>query len=163
MKLSNQPHRFEDSGQPIYSMMDEILVVCPRCKSCARITPITPGNRDWFAPRRLVCLQCGYTKEWAEKSIWRGWLNSPVVDDFFGEPLWLQEPCEGSVLWAYNVRHLNLIEGYVGAKLREHRWRPQIGWANGSLLNRLPRWVTSAKNRPAILKALQRLREKLKE
>ena len=142
-------------------MMDEILVVCPRCKSCAPIATLTPGDKNWFAPRRLTCLQCGTVKEWTENYIRIGAADGQVVDAFFGEPLWLQEPCEGHILWAYNVRHLNLIEGYVGAKLRARRWRPKIGWANGSLLNRLPRWITWAKNRPAVLKALQKLRAKL--
>ncbi len=160
MKRPILPQRFRDDGQQIYRMLDEILVVCPRCESCAQITLLAPGSQDWFAPRRLVCMYCGYVKEWAQKSIRRGWWDKPVTDDFFGLPLWLQEPCEGHILWAYNVRHLNLIEAYVGAKLREHRRRPHLGWANRSLLHRLPRWVSSAKNRSTVLKAIQRLREK---
>ncbi|MEW9532434.1 hypothetical protein AB0B72_28180, partial [Microbispora sp. NPDC049125] len=40
-------------------------------------------------------------------------------DPFFGLHLWLQTPCCGNVLWAYNIRHLDLLEGYIGADLRE--------------------------------------------
>ncbi|MGI5171658.1 hypothetical protein ACQEU3_45665 [Spirillospora sp. CA-253888] len=36
-------------------------------------------------------------------------------------PLWLQRSCCGHVLWAYNVRHLDLLESYAAAKLREGR------------------------------------------
>jgi hypothetical protein len=153
--LMAHPGNLAQQAQPdqnLYDMMDEILVVCPRCKSCAQITLVEPGSRDWFAPRRLVCSHCAYTREWAEKEIHRGWYDRRVVDDFFGEPLWLQEPCDGNVLWVYNLRHLNLIEGYVRAKLREHPAR--------TLFNRLPRWVDAAKNRAVVLKALQRLRAK---
>lgn len=159
--------RFVDPGTSLDEMLDEILVVCPRCRACARITPIPPArsteqiHAGLFAPRRLVCAACSYTREWAEKRIMRSGSSTPVVDDFFGEPLWLQEPFDGRVLWAYNLRHLTLIEAYVAADLREHRRDPV--WKNRSLINRLPRWISSAKNRERILKALEKLRARYVE
>jgi hypothetical protein len=159
--------RFTDPGHSLDDMLDEILVVCPRCQSCARITPIAaphatqPHQPRLFAPRRLVCVACGYTREWAEKRIRRSGNSTPVTDDFFGESLLLQEPFDGKVLWAYNLRHLSLIEAYVAADLREHRRDPV--WKNRSLINRLPRWISSAKNRERVLKALAKLRAKYVE
>src|SRR5687768_9071979 len=35
------------------------------------------------------------------------------VDPVFGLQLWLQAPCCGHVLWAYNREHLEVIRGYV--------------------------------------------------
>ncbi len=155
----NVQRRFEDTGETTYDLLDEILVVCPRCKACARVVPLEPGRKDWLAPRRLTCTQCGYSRDWAEKtlrSIRRDKSNyndnSTVVDPFFGEALWLQIRCGKETLWAYNYRHLTLIEKYVGAQLREHHRRPTFGWQNSSLINRLPRWMSAAKHRDAILK-----------
>jgi len=157
--MTDQPDtsRFLDPGLSLYDMMGEIFVICPRCNACARITTVEPGSRDWFAPRRLTCLHCSYVGAWAEKEIRRGWWDRPVVDDFFGAQLWLQAPCCNDVLWAYNLRHLKLIESYVRAKLRKRTRHPLYGWSNGSLLNRLPRWISAAKNRDAVLKTIEQL------
>jgi hypothetical protein len=153
--------RFMDSGYTLYQMMDEILIVCPQCQACARITTKVPAARDWFAPRRLSCLRCGLTRDWAAKTISRSSRSGTVTDDFFGEPLWLQAPCGSGTVWAYNFEHLALIESYIRADLREHRQRPDYGWQNSSLVNRLPRWMTAAKNREKVLKVIQRLNSKL--
>jgi hypothetical protein len=167
MNSNEGARRFTDPGTSLDEMLDEILVVCPRCHACARITPTAPAPTQdpmrpgLFAPRRLVCVHCGYTREWAEKRIRRSGNSTPVVDDFFDEPLWLQEPFDGKVLWAYNLRHLSLIEAYVAADLREHRRDPV--WKNRSLINRLPRWISSAKNRERVLKALEKLRARYVE
>ncbi|WP_409496634.1 hypothetical protein [Amycolatopsis sp. cmx-11-12] len=48
----------------------------------------------------------------------RAW-NRPV-DPFFREPLWLRaDCCGGNTLWAFHERHLDLIERFVAAKLRD--------------------------------------------
>jgi hypothetical protein len=156
------PKRFMDSGQTLYQMMDEILIVCPQCQSCAHISTRQPASRDWFAPRRLSCIQCGLNRDWAAKTISHSG-HAPITDPFFGEPLWLQAKCSGGIVWAYNLAHLDLIERYIAADLREHRRRPDYGWQNSSLLNRLPRWMTASKNRDVVLKAIQKLKVKLGE
>src|SRR5262249_54263484 len=123
MNLSIDKRRFTDQGNTILDMLDEILVECPHCTGCARIVTLVPGKRDWFAPRRLICLHCGYSRDWAERSVTRGWKHKLAVDDYFHERLWLQAACGDEVLWAYNLKHLQLIEDYVQADLREHRRR----------------------------------------
>ena len=79
-------------------------------------------------------------------------------DDFFGLPLWLQTPCCGDVLWAYNAAHLEALEGYVSATLRTRRQDPDRGWANRSWTSRLPVWMKRARNRAAVAAGLKRLR-----
>jgi hypothetical protein len=32
---------------------------------------------------------------------------------------WLRTPCCGNVLWAYDLRHLDLLEEYVGASVHD--------------------------------------------
>lgn len=152
--------RFRDEGDTIYSFQDEFLVQCPRCNSCAVVRRIDPENIDWFAPRRFSCKACGSSKDWSGREITRPWYREPV-DDYFHYPLWLQIPCCSETLWAYNQRHLDFIEAFVRAELRERKLDEQYGWSNRSLFSRLPKWMQSCKNREAILKAIAKLRESL--
>lgn len=84
------------------------------------------------------------------------------VDWYFHIPLWLQTPCCGEVLWAYNEEHLAFLEAFVAAKQRTSV-RDEYGWSNRSLMNRLPLWVKQAKNCDEVLRGLGRLREKLRD
>lgn len=79
------------------------------------------------------------------------------VDPFFHLPVWLQAEFSGEVLWAYNLEHLDFLAAHVGAKLRE---RNGFQFNVKSIGARLPRWMTAAHNREAILKALTKLKEK---
>ena len=157
---SVQP-RVEDFG-------DEFLVVCPRCSACARVRDRGP-DAD---PRiRLVCPACAYTRQRKRAGSVFVYSSSPdvlpgavafgaAVDAFFRLPLWLQAPCCGETLWAYNARHLDYLEAYVGATLRE-RARGEHGWSNASLASRLPRWMLAAGNRDGVLRCIRGLRERL--
>jgi len=82
------------------------------------------------------------------------------VDWYFHIPLWLQTPCCGEVLWAYNEEHLAFLEAFVMAKQRTSV-RGEHGWSNQSLMNRLPLWMKQAKNRDEILRCLDKLKQKL--
>lgn len=73
-----------------------------------------------------------------------------------GLDLWLQTPCRGHVLWAYDAEHLDFLERYVRAALRERE--PN---RNAGLASRLPGWLKSAKNRHAVLAACATLRKRL--
>jgi hypothetical protein len=160
MSTPAQHQRFRDRGEHIYQFMDEFLVVCPKCSRWAKVQREDPASTDWFAPRRVTCRHCGMTKRSQERGISRSWHGSPE-DDYFHLPLWLQSPCCGDVLWAYNARHLRFLRDYVSSDLRERRRNPKLGWGNGSLASRLPRWMQLAKNRGGILKVIEKLEEKL--
>jgi hypothetical protein len=158
--------RFQDTGEGLYQFTDLFLVKCPHCGKCARVLlkeditgprpedtgkPRRPGY-ILLAPRRLVCAQCGYTRDWAGKKVG----SSGLTDYYFQEPLWLQMPCCNEILWAFNERHLDFLEGYVRAELRE-------GHGHGTVASKLPRWIMSAKNREAILHCVEKLREMCRE
>jgi len=103
------------------------------------------------APRYvLTCGHCGYPKSG----------NGP--DCVSALDLWLQTPCCGQVLWALNEKHLDWLEGYVAATLRERKRSSEFGWSNKSLASRLPMWVKQAKNRSDILAGIGRLRDRLR-
>ncbi|MEU8109269.1 hypothetical protein AB0C18_36740 [Nonomuraea muscovyensis] len=168
--------RFRDPGVRLWHFAREILVRCPRCDGRAAVT-IRPADRDahryavgWLtAPHRLTCGGCGHAAEWAPRE-WRSGLGDayftaggPFVvprlggpyDPYFGLPLWLRRRCcGGRTLWAYNVAHLDLLEGYVGARLRE---RP-VPAGSQTLLERLPGWMKAAGNRDELLAAIRVLR-----
>ncbi len=155
---STKIKRYKNNGQTIYSFQDKFLVHCPCCNSRAIVQRIDPENTDWFTPRRFSCVACGFTKDWSEREIERPWDGEPV-DDYFHYPLWLQTPCCSKTLWAYNLQHLDFIEEFVSAKLRERKPDKNYGWSNHSLFSRLPKWMQSRKNREAIISAIAKIRK----
>jgi len=82
---------------------------------------------------------------------------SPGLDPFFGLPLWLQTNVRGNLLWVWNEAHLDEIDRFVGAMLRERS--PLAG--NASMASRLPAWMKRANAREPMRKGLQRLRDRL--
>jgi hypothetical protein len=147
--------RFVDDRESVHDFTDEILVVCPACGGCARVLPVQSEAPGRAPGRRLVC-RCGHIRETAPGSI----RLAAGQDGYFGLPLWLSAPCCGETLWAFNQPHLDFLERYVGATLRESVRDSDFGWSNQSLASRLPGWVKDAKNRPKILRAIRRLRER---
>jgi len=148
--------RFSDNGELTYEFGDEFLVVCPRCAGKARVFRVEIGSEKLSerlsAPRKLVCFSCVYRDEWNGGEIGIG----GNFDWYFRFPLWMQISCCGETLWANNEKHLEFIENYVGARLRERK-----PFVNKSLASRLPNWIKKAKNREEILKAIGKLKEKL--
>lgn len=151
--------RFADVGTQIYSFDDEILVVCPQCKGRALVRRQDPTSQDHFAPRRVSCGNCGFARDCTERRSSMTW-RIPPVDGVFGLPLLLQAPCCGQILWAWNQRHLEFIEYFVRAKLRERQSHPVYGRFNSSLASRLPSWTKKGGNREEILKTIESIRRK---
>lgn len=152
-------HRFRDPGEPIYSYWEEILVECPRCGGCAVVTRADPKTKGIFYARRLICRSGGMAVEKKPRRLTIAGEGAPPVDACFGLPLWLAAPCCGHTLWAYNIAHLNLIEDFVGAKLRQRALPLRRIWYRKGLVSKLPAWMTSAKDRDAVLKAIGKLRK----
>lgn len=149
--------RFTDDGTSIWQFVDEILVKCPQCEGRAVVRKQDPELADFFAPRRVSCGGCGFSQDIVKRGIIHTWT---AVDDFFGFPLWLQAPCCGHVLWAYNLQHLQFLQDFVQAKIRERRIPGLVrsGRVNSTLASRFPRWIKDAGNREQILKAIERIR-----
>ncbi len=164
MNFAEDNERFLDTGTRIYEFYDEFLVVCPKCGKLAKVIidetefeklskrKTEKFRNQYFAPRRLVCLSCLHRDFWKGNQIGVG----GNVDWYFRLPLWLQISACGETLWAYNLKHLEMLENYVSAKLRERTSK-----GRSSFLSKLPKWIKSAKNREEILKAIGKLKEKL--
>jgi hypothetical protein len=149
--------RFRDPATRIYDLAEQdINVVCPRCRSRAVVVPEpVEGVLVISWPRRVVCRGCGYAAVRAahRSSCWGG-----PVDPFFRLPLWLTTRCcGGRILWAFHGAHLDLIEGYVTAGLRERATPP----GGMTLVARLPAWLKSARHRTEVVRAVGRLRASL--
>lgn len=145
--------RFLDTGIHIDEFNDEFLVVCPKCAGMAKVVPESDSekkNTQLFSPRKFICLACPHRDFWKAHKI----LAGSNVDWYFRLPLWLQISCCNETLWAYNLKHLEIIEQYVSAKLRE-----RTNKGRNSFLSKLPAWLKSAKNRDEILKAIKKLKE----
>jgi hypothetical protein len=118
---------------------------------------------------KLVCVKCGYNKHLAKKptTIISGvqqrhdegqyFIIGDSIDPYFHQPLWLSMKCCGETLWAYNYEHLNFLKHHVEAKLRE-RTLDEI--KNKSLGSRLPKWMTSKRNRSVVVNAIEQLSKK---
>jgi len=139
--------RYRDGGSALHAWTEsEVLVVCPSCSSRAAVLPV-------FAGRRLTCSSCGLARETSgTTSVW-----GEPVDPWFHAPLWLRADVRGHTLWAFNDRHLDALRSYIAAGLGERTPRPG---APTSMLEKLPDWMTSAKNRDDVLAVLDRLGER---
>lgn len=125
---------------------------CPRCG--AGLGEPVAGARPGVprpATRQIACRSCRH--EVTVQVMWVAACPPEPSDPHVGLPLWLCEPCCGETLWAYNEAHVAALEAYVGADLRERA--PN---RSRSMRARLPRWMTAAKHRPAVLAGLERLR-----
>lgn len=134
--------RYRDTGETLHGLRSEVLVVCPACGGCARV-----------ASERGVCPSCAWTAVPSRKSLAYGTPHDPYLD----LPLWLTTRVGDETLWAFNAEHLDLLDAYVSATLRE-RVADRTGV---TLVERLPAWVKSAKNRDTVLAGIARLRERL--
>lgn len=147
--------RFRDPQLSLHDLSAFFLVECPRCQACARVEPGADGRY------RLSCGACGHG-EFAIEPRPSALLGGPF-DAYFQQPLWLATPCCGECLWAYNEPHLDLLEAYVAAKLRERSRvvQPATAQRNKTLVSRLPTWLKLARNRAAVLAAIAQLRARL--
>lgn len=149
--------RFQDPRTHLWDYMGHIAVRCPRCGSRARVAPdlsAEPAEHPEHTARRLTCLTCHHSVEQKQGVDIR--IGAEGRDPYFGLELWFTTDCGEHVLWAYNEAHLELLESYVKASLRD-RGRSSVG-EKTSLIERLPSWLKYAKNRDAIGRSLARLR-----
>ena len=107
---------------------------------------------------RVECPTCGHVGRYKAVAVEpvdvaraHAWLRR------FWQPryaLYLTRNVGGHTLMVYNLEHLDLLERWLGAKLRERG--PVAGL---TMMARLPRWMKSAAMRGPVLKALGELRE----
>ncbi|QCX01498.1 hypothetical protein FGM00_15800 [Aggregatimonas sangjinii] len=125
----------------------KILIVCPKCTKKAQVVDHSDGNTI------LTCISCAYN---TSKKVAFYQLGTPK-DPFFGHPLWLQKKFKDGIFWAYNLEHLTLLENHIAANRRA---RDITKISNRSIGSRLPKWVTSKKNRKELLQLIDALKKR---
>ncbi len=118
----------------------------------------------WKEPTQLAKFtrtHCGASQVHSSRSKVRPRPDVPA-DVWFGHEQLLHVPCCGHTLVAFNERHLDSLESFFRAKLRERRRDPKDGWRNKFLASRPPKWLQSAKNRDAVLRGVGELRWRLR-
>ncbi|UUC44798.1 hypothetical protein [Flavobacterium cerinum] len=144
--------RFQDQNKTLSDFQTETLVYCPSCekKAVAKVDYPTKNAR-------LFCTNCGYNKELSTRISISGNTASLQIaaHRYFNARLWLQHSFKEDLFWAYNYAHLDYLEQYISAKLREHHDRTHF-----TLLEKLPKFYHEAKNREPLLKIIQKLKIK---
>lgn len=165
------PKRFQDSTDwPAYF---SALVRCSHCEGAARLALGESRHT------RLTCASCGFSQEGELREVdpddgsvivatapagpYRRVGGRPVKEHWPDERRsrylpWLRKRCCGDRwLWALSKPHLDYLQRYVAADLRE---RP-VDHKSGGLSWRLPGWLKDRKNRDEILATLERMRAEL--
>jgi hypothetical protein len=139
--------RFKDANLTLSDFNNKVLVVCPKCRKKA-----TVNNRGEDGSM-LSCFECHYI---SNKCISVGDRKGSITTDYwFGQELWLQAAFKNEVLWANNYEHLDYMKQYISSGLRERNNR-----AFFTLVEKLPGFIKSAKNRERLLKLIEKLEKK---
>ena len=161
----NTSRNTEGYNRRLEDFSNEIYVVCPSCGKQAIVVNSSVKSSD-ISKVRLSCVNCGFNKSYEDKpfinfaresnpiSI-KVLIYGAAIDPYFHTPLWLRTIVNGNELWAFNYDHINFLEEFIQSKLRE---RNIDDMQNKSMASRLPRWMTSKKNREPVLKAIRTLK-----
>jgi len=145
----SQPNRFHDENLTLSNFYQEVWVVCLYCEKKA-VAKVNFENKT----ARLFCVHCGYNKETSTVLVKNGSIEM-AAHQYFNVELWLKTSFKNEVFWAYNDKHLEYLEHYISATLREHKARTGF-----TLLEKLPKFYHEAKNRESLLKIITKLRNK---
>ena len=140
--------------------LDEFIrykaVVKRNCPQCGEIIYHSQDNfKNPPDELEVLCTNCNFKAAYIPSI--SNYSSSPDIkglkgDPYFGFPLWLQTEVKGNLFWAFNRDFLNEIKNFVEADLRENKTRYHM-----TMTSRLPEFIKTAKNRDAVLKAIERM------
>ncbi|MGV6945712.1 hypothetical protein [Sphingobacterium kyonggiense] len=144
--------RFQDQKLRLSDFYSNVIIQCPRCNLKAIATVDFESRKA-----RLLCENCTYSKDCSTEATFYGTIGNLILPahQYFYANLWLLAPFKNDIVWAYNYEHLDYLESYITAKLREHKDREHF-----TLLEKLPRFYHDRKNRDSLLKLIAKLRLK---
>ncbi len=145
----SHPNRFQDENLTLNNFYRDAWVLCPSCEKKA-IAKVDFENQT----ARLFCVQCGYNKETSTALVPNGTMKM-AAHRYFNAELWLKASFKTDVFWALNGTHLEYLERYISATLREHKNRTHF-----TLLEKLPKFYHEGKNREDLLKIIAKLKNK---
>lgn len=126
----------------------------PRCSFCG--TPLDSGPRPTARENNgklFVSVKCPNCEETVDYPALQA---SPPTGKRTYEILrrFLETQVAGETLWVNNLAHLEALEDWLGAKVRERGEQPGL-----TMMARLPRWMKASTNREKVLRGLAQLRE----
>lgn len=129
------------------------------CSNCGKeLKKSIPNVNEPKETITVKCSNCGDTQDYKPRNIKLEWIynnNGQPTEPYYRLPLWLTETVKGQSLWAYNYKHLAYLKEYVAADLREKNGR--LYW---TMVEKLPEWMKSAKNREVVIKGIEKLEKK---
>lgn len=148
----SEKNRFADQNKTVSDFYDEVWIVCPVCEQKAFAKTDMEQRKA-----RLYCPDCGYNKDISMEVCISGSkvLSIRAAHVYFGAELWLQHTFKEGIFCAYNGSHLEYLENYIAAGLREHKDRTHF-----TLLEKLPAFYHTAKNRKSLLAVIDKLKKK---
>ena len=123
-----------------------------RCRNCRK--PLEDAHRPTgreIDGKRFIRVRCPNCRETFDYPARYGW--TPRYTPAARNPLFLVTQVAGHTLWIDNLAHLDALEEYLGAKVRERG--PVAGL---TMMARLPAWMKASTNRVKVLRALAQLR-----
>ncbi len=145
--------RFEDKNYRLTDFENEVWIACPNCGKQA-IARIAEQEKQ----AKLSCIHCGFHKTCSMEftnNNGKILVVKQAAHFYFEARLWFLASFKNNLFWAYNPEHLNYLETYISAKLREHKNRSHF-----TLLEKLPKFYHEAKNREGLLKLIAKLKVK---
>lgn len=151
-------HCFYKMDEPIYQYVAYGKEYCNNCfeKFEYKSQPLKEEPLMY----KTKCPHCNFQEDWKTK-VYRA-RKEPKHDDglvkecWYNLPLWFQKEVNDSIFWAYNQDHIDYLERYIQADLRERNSKMNV---TSSLVSRLPQFVKAAKNREKLLKILRKWKE----
>lgn len=124
------------------------MVVCPKCKGKATVI-----KKHEAESADLHCSSCHYIASKPVSVEQRSY--NLTTDYWFNCELWLQASFKNELFWAHNYEHLAYMKQYIGAGLRQRNDSEFF-----TLVEKLPGFIKSAKNRDKLLKLIDKLEKK---
>ncbi|MEW7278869.1 hypothetical protein ABW636_09765 [Aquimarina sp. 2201CG1-2-11] len=121
------PEVIHYKSTPTVKIKKEVEVICKGCKEKIRYIPKVESVYDW--------MQKGENVEFL---------------------YWFIEEFRGNIFWALNDKHLEYLENFVFAKLRQRTIEPY----GMMLIDKLPQFIKDKKNRGELLKLISKMKEK---
>lgn len=142
-------NRFQDENLINSDFYKEVLVVCPKCSKKAIATVNFEAKNA-----KLFCENCFYSQNSTTEFRKNGTIEV-AANRYFQADLWLITSFKNDIFFAYNYAHLDYLERYISATLREHKDRTHF-----TILEKLPKFYHDAKNRTGLLKIIAKLKNK---
>lgn len=150
------PNCFHTENGRKESFSVELNCNCSNCSAEIKINiPNVNQKKESIA---IKCQNCGQTENYEPRNIpqqWKYQSTGKPSDSYFGLSLWLTDGFRGNNFWAFNYEHLEYLKKYITAELRERNNRTH--W---TMVEKLPEWMKSAKNRDKLIKLIEELERK---